>query len=286
MKTKHIIIGSLFFAGASLLAQTSEKPSEKPVTVRIKKTEIVNGVEKTMDTTYTTNNPSDIKADDGSMNIMEVDSKDAKGVKKMVIINSNDETASNGVTKSTVIAGEGHDIKITEGPNGEKRMIIRSNGPEIILEDKDVKCVNGEKKVVKNIVVKKVGKCNATQEEINNAQEVYHITIIKVVDASESEMELLAKTTGINDNKLGLEKMDFYPNPNTGKFNLRFSLKDKGKTNVRVLNTEGKVIYNENLADFTGTYDKEIDISQNPKGVYFVKVEQGSHSQIKKIVLE
>lgn len=65
-----------------------------------------------------------------------------------------------------------------------------------------------------------------------------------------------------------------------------FNLKDKGDTDIQVMNLEGRSVYSETLKDFNGNYKKEIDISSNPKGVYFVKVKQGEHSQLRKIVLE
>ncbi|MBA2610637.1 MAG: T9SS type A sorting domain-containing protein [Bacteroidetes bacterium] len=45
-------------------------------------------------------------------------------------------------------------------------------------------------------------------------------------------------------------------------------------------------MYSEKLTNFIGAYDKEIDISKNPKGVYFVRIEQGKHAQVKKVVLD
>ena len=80
--------------------------------------------------------------------------------------------------------------------------------------------------------------------------------------------------------------MNFYPNPSNGKFNLSFNLPEKQDTEITILNVEGKVVYKEKLNQFSGNYDKEIDISKNAKGVYFVKVDQGKHAQVKKIILE
>jgi hypothetical protein len=97
---------------------------------------------------------------------------------------------------------------------------------------------------------------------------------------------MLEKTTGTTDGKLQMNEMKFFPNPSDGKFNLSFNLTDKGDTKIQVLNNEGKVVYTEQLFEFTGPYDRELDISEFPKGVYFVRVEQNQHAQVKKIVLE
>jgi hypothetical protein len=44
---------------------------------------------------------------------------------------------------------------------------------------------------------------------------------------------------------------------------------------VKILNADGKIIYAETLKDFTGKYNKEIDISKNPRGIYSVRIAQG-----------
>jgi len=53
---------------------------------------------------------------------------------------------------------------------------------------------------------------------------------------------------------------------------LRQALDAAPQKHVTILNTEGKLVYSEELKDFTGRYSKKIDISTNPKGMYFVKV--------------
>ena len=109
---------------------------------------------------------------------------------------------------------------------------------------------------------------------------------VKITEASEEETNQMAKKTGTIDQKLNLDKLNFYPNPSNGKFHLNFKLSTTGTTEIGIFNMEGKSVYNESLKDFSGSYDKEIDISSHPKGVYFVKVKQGEHAQLKKIVME
>jgi len=112
------------------------------------------------------------------------------------------------------------------------------------------------------------------------------LTKIIILDATTEDKKQLGKSSGITDGKLNAEDIKFYPNPSDGKFNLSFSLAEKGDTEIKILSIDGKSIYEENLKNFTGTFDREIDISSQPKGVYFVRIQQGEHAQIKKVVLE
>lgn len=131
--------------------------------------------------------------------------------------------------------------------------------------------------------IKRTVVVNEVHTDDGKSSAITKTVMIKVdlTDASEQDQKRLK-----SDNKLEVDNMIFYPNPNSGKFNLKFSLRQKGNATVSIYNTSGKQVYTESLAGFSGDYNKSIDISGNDKGVYFVKVEQGGHAMVKKIVLE
>ncbi len=252
---KTAIIMSTFLLSASLLVSQT---TNKPATVRIKKIENINGVEKITDTTFTTNDPASIKMEDGNIEIINDTDGD---MVKTVVINH----------------GDGETINIEGMESGKLNEEI----------DKAMKDAGIDKnaKGTQKIVIINDDKNPENKKETRTTKTVI-ISRIDITDASESDMKRINKNTGANDGKLKIEKMNFYPNPNTGKFNLSFNLPEKGDTEISILNIDGKVVYKESLPAFSNTYDKEIDISKNAKGVYFVKVEQGKHAQVKKIILE
>jgi hypothetical protein len=143
---------------------------------------------------------------------------------------------------------------------------------------------NGECKQMKKVII-----VHDTDNDNGKGQK----SITKIVmlnmdikDASPEDVKRLKTQLGNVDNKVEMENMKLYPNPNDGKFNLNFNLKSKGDAEVTVYNVEGKQVYNEKLLDFQGEYNKPIDISSNAKGIYFVKIRQGDHTQVKKISLD
>lgn len=85
---------------------------------------------------------------------------------------------------------------------------------------------------------------------------------------------------------LNLQALTFSPNPNRGQFSLSFDMPERGNTLVRIADTAGKVVFEENLGDFEGTYHQKIDISENYKGLYFLQVVQGDKVMTKKIVVQ
>jgi len=111
--------------------------------------------------------------------------------------------------------------------------------------------------------------------------------IVKIDDVNDSDLKKLDIPSSAKEyNNLKIEKLDFYPNPNNGKFNLTFSLPEKGKTKITVFDSNGKEVYKEVLTNFTGDYNKNIDISSEGKGLFFLNVEQGSKKLIKKLVIQ
>jgi len=249
-------MGALLLSTALLMAQTENKKT----TIRVKKVENINGVERMTDTTYTVDGPVTLGSLGEITGKKSDEDKDGKQ-KKIVIVT--DQVSGDNVTI----------LNKDEEMDDQVQRALKAAGV-------DGKTLDVDKMMVVNIDE------NETEENGKQATKIVIVKTIKITDPTSEDAKMLSKQTGIADNKLAVDKMNFYPNPSTGKFNLNFNLGTKGNTKIAVLTLEGKSVYNEELKDFTGNYNKEIDISANPKGVYFVKIEQGSHAQLKKIVLE
>jgi hypothetical protein len=118
-----------------------------------------------------------------------------------------------------------------------------------------------------------------------------HETItIKIVEhiklhLQEVEENEFSSIDGINAKSLKMDELNYYPNPNDGKFTLQFKA-DKRPTVVKITSLEGKEIYSETLQGFEGTYQNEIDLSSQKRGIYLLQIIQGNKATNKKIVIE
>jgi hypothetical protein len=141
-------------------------------------------------------------------------------------------------------------------------------------------------KGIKKVVTINEESVNTTEGKTEN--KVTKIIMIKmnVIDACQEDKKRLSNQIGSTNDKLETGNMTMAPNPSDGKFNLNFSLKNKGDAEVTIFNIEGRQIYSEKLPNFSGEYNKSIEIGGNQKGVYFVKILQGKDSQVKKVLLE
>lgn len=254
---KQLATVALMIAGLSLSAQTTEK---KEATIRIKKVENINGVEKVTDTTFTTTNPEDFKwkDKDGDININEIKGKDGKVMKVLTV----DHIGT-----------------------GEKPMDEKQINAEIEKALKEAGVDPNGKEMKKVIVINNEESSSGDKKEEKRYTKVVMINL-DITDASEEDVKRLKNQLGAVDNKVEMDNMKLYPNPSDGKFNLNFNLKNKGDAEITVYDMQGKQVYNEKLPNFSGEYNKPIDISSNAKGIYFVKIQQGKHTQVKKISLD
>ncbi|OFX53632.1 MAG: hypothetical protein A2046_11610 [Bacteroidetes bacterium GWA2_30_7] len=87
----------------------------------------------------------------------------------------------------------------------------------------------------------------------------------ETTDISTSKSEIISKESGLN----------VYPNPNSGSFNVSFSLNKSEKVDIKVVNNLGEVIYTESNRKAKGDYNNTINLSSQPDGIYYIDVEVG-----------
>lgn len=168
---------------------------------------------------------------------------------------------------------EGEHIKIEEiirehGDGDHKVMVFKSH-------DGTVQKLDGENI---NVFVKAI---DGDEEEIKVTVNVVEALKIHIEEIEGNEFEELLE----GSKNLKVDDINYYPNPNEGRFNLQFSAPKK-PTSVQVLSLDGRTVYNEELTEFTGIYNNEIDLSAQKRGIYLLRIQQGSKSMNRKIVLE
>ncbi|MGC6470958.1 MAG: T9SS type A sorting domain-containing protein, partial [Flavobacteriales bacterium] len=80
--------------------------------------------------------------------------------------------------------------------------------------------------------------------------------------------------------------LDVYPNPSRDIFNVTFNSEQAQTIAVKVVNMIGEEIYTEELTEFVGLYEKQIDLSQFSKGVFFLEVKTDTIQFNSKLVLQ
>jgi hypothetical protein len=77
-----------------------------------------------------------------------------------------------------------------------------------------------------------------------------------------------------------------YPNPTSGLFTLEFDINVISNYNIRVLNTIGEILHDENINNFSGEYIRSFDFSNYPKSLYFIEITTPIGILNKKLVIQ
>jgi membrane-associated protease RseP (regulator of RpoE activity) len=89
----------------------------------------------------------------------------------------------------------------------------------------------------------------------------------------------------VNDILL-VDKFTIAPNPSDGKFVVDFASKEKGALQFSIIDVAGKTVKSETINNFDGFYNKQINIENEAKGVYFIQFQIGNKLSTKKIALQ
>jgi hypothetical protein len=121
---------------------------------------------------------------------------------------------------------------------------------------------------------------NVTSNETNTVR-IATITISVSGLASQTVTVTQAASTVGSDEHL-LVDLQVYPNPTRGIFRLKAGKMKDQDIEVSVLDISGKKILSRNCS---GAEEYSFDISQEPKGYYFIRISSEKSSEIRRIAL-
>ena len=75
------------------------------------------------------------------------------------------------------------------------------------------------------------------------------------------------------------------PNPNNGKFQLRFEVKNRAPLNIDILTASGQKVFTESTPNFNGLYSKEINIGKPSSAYYLLKIEHNKKTYTQKVII-
>lgn len=85
--------------------------------------------------------------------------------------------------------------------------------------------------------------------------------------------------------EIGERSISVFPNPSNGVITISMEGFEGKKTELRIMNVIGNVVYREVLQDASQRYAKTIDLNKLAKGLYYVKLETATFSDVRKIIL-
>jgi membrane-associated protease RseP (regulator of RpoE activity) len=94
----------------------------------------------------------------------------------------------------------------------------------------------------------------------------------------------MPQITQPTNNTLKVEGMSAYPNPTYGDLKLNFQA-EALPTNIRIVDIQGRVLFQETLNNFDGNYNRELNVGEGTPGVIAITITQGGKVFTKNIVL-
>lgn len=114
----------------------------------------------------------------------------------------------------------------------------------------------------------------------------YHLIATNAFGCStSSDTILITVVNGITEGN-GLQNVAIYPNPNNGMFNVAFELITEANVIITVSDLLGKTVYEESFGNYSGPYNKQIDLTSLQKGIYLVNVQVGNDRINKRIIIQ
>jgi PKD repeat protein/photosystem II stability/assembly factor-like uncharacterized protein len=95
---------------------------------------------------------------------------------------------------------------------------------------------------------------------------------------------IISTNVGIDDNVDIDNRIEVIPNPSNGVFDIIIDETD-GNADLRIINPQGQTIHKEDLRLDGSKAIKQINLSAQPKGIYFVEIISNNFKSVKKIII-
>ncbi len=91
--------------------------------------------------------------------------------------------------------------------------------------------------------------------------------------------------TGMPDNAASVNKIQIFPNPTNGEINVNISELEHA-AELQVLSIEGKLVEKRTIQPASSNMNTKLDLSGQPKGVYFIRITNGEYNHVEKVILK
>lgn len=112
------------------------------------------------------------------------------------------------------------------------------------------------------------------------------ITMDNISEEEANQINESSENKISTENNLPIEAVYFSPNPNDGRFNLNFELIEQGDAMLRIYDIGGRQVFESFVGQAPGSYNQLIDITDEPKGIYFMQISQNGKNFSKKVVIQ
>ncbi|MCH2214059.1 MAG: T9SS type A sorting domain-containing protein [Flavobacteriales bacterium] len=174
-----------------------------------------------------------------------------------------------------IVNGESLNVDSEDGSDSFQYIMTESNDrPYTVIEISAGKSLSGDENVF------------AEFEAIKDSE--YTVAIVTRTNkrATIEDSDINNEEVFISDQaNLPIEDLFYYPNPTKGQLRLEFFLPERGQTQVQIFDVQGRKVYEDNLGNFQGAFNKELDLSNLESGTYVMNIMQNNLRLAEKIIV-
>lgn len=116
-------------------------------------------------------------------------------------------------------------------------------------------------------------------------QEVFEVTLIATNDCGGTDTFTSTVDMSVGIAALqGQDVLQLYPNPGAGMFQIRLKNPAESRMLIEVVTVRGETIFRKNV--LTNAEVASLDLTQQPKGIYFLKITLQDNAIIKKLIIQ
>ena len=98
-------------------------------------------------------------------------------------------------------------------------------------------------------------------------------------------MEVVIVTLAVGE-KNSNSKLNVYPNPNNGNFNIELSDITANDVSVRIIDTQGRTVFNKDFGNVSGSAKETVSLEGTGAGVYLIQLNIDGAIQMARITIE
>jgi len=125
------------------------------------------------------------------------------------------------------------------------------------------------------------GETNQAYTSTANGSYAVQVTDNGCVDTSAC---VIISTTAIENNSEN--QLSVYPNPTIGIFNIAISNASISELVITIVDIQGKEVFSSVDKNVNGEFNKQIDLEELSKGLYYIKVNTGTDVMIQKLIVQ
>lgn len=114
----------------------------------------------------------------------------------------------------------------------------------------------------------------------------YKVIVTDAFGCQQTSNTISFVPTAINNVSATEIKLNVFPNPNRGSFNLSFEVTDKADLSIDILSETGQKVYNSTYPNFTGKFSKQITLDGLSSEFYILQIQHNKKNYVQKILIQ